>query len=282
MRLRGVLPSFPRLLVGTTAMRYVLMLLGVFTAAFGAGLTCGANWPLCDGAVFGLFPANLPSFVEWFHRLFAMITGFVIVGAAVGAWRAQGDDRVKWAVTAAVLLLPFQILLGGGTVLLYEELVLLGHFTTALAILGLLTYATVRTIGRPAERWVRRAAVAAPVLAVAQYVLSYGGPLVTTPTVQTFHYAASIALFGLVLTVALWTRTARRTARVRAHRLFAGGTALVAALLVLGRRVWGVTPVEVTVGLSAVVFLVLAAAAWFVVRSDPVRASADPLTGDAD
>lgn len=281
MQLRGLSPSFPRLLVGTTLMTYVLMLLGVYTAAFGAGLTCGANWPLCDGAVFGLFPANVPSFIEWFHRLFAIVTGFVIVGAAVAAWRSQGDDRVKWAVTAAVVLLPAQILLGGGTVLLYEELVLISHFVAALAILGLLTYATVRTVGRPAERWVRLGAVAAPVLAVVQYLVSYGGPLLYTQEVQTFHYAVTIALFGLVLTVALWTRTARRTTRARAHYLFAVGTVLVAALLILGRRVWGQLDLGVTLGLSAAAVAVLAAATWVVLRSEPAGGGADQLTGDA-
>ena len=79
--------DFRRLLLGTTVATAVTALVGVVTATSGAGLTCEARWPLCDGAVFGLFPANFMSFIEWSHRLVAMITGFLIIGTTVAAWR---------------------------------------------------------------------------------------------------------------------------------------------------------------------------------------------------
>lgn len=101
----------------TTALTFVLLLVGVFTKEVGADLTCGMNWPLCDGAVFGLFPANVPSAVEWFHRLLALVVGVMIVYLLYRLWRERGpDDRVTKAVAIAVLLLPFQAILGAITV----------------------------------------------------------------------------------------------------------------------------------------------------------------------
>jgi cytochrome c oxidase assembly protein subunit 15 len=55
--------DFRRLLLVTTVTTAITALIGVITATTGAGLTCEARWPLCDGAVFGLFPANFMSFI---------------------------------------------------------------------------------------------------------------------------------------------------------------------------------------------------------------------------
>lgn len=134
--------SVGRLLPATLVATFGLILLGVYTAAIGAGLTCDARWPLCDGAVFGLFPANWPSFVEWFHRLVAMVTGFMILGSWIVAWRAGVARRIRWALSLAVVLLPVQIWLGAETVLTYDLLVLRSHFLAALPIFGALILAT--------------------------------------------------------------------------------------------------------------------------------------------
>ncbi|HKJ60139.1 MAG TPA: COX15/CtaA family protein, partial [Halobacteriales archaeon] len=100
----------------TTGLTFVLLLVGVFTKEMGADLTCGMNWPLCDGAVFGLFPANLPSAIEWFHRLLALIVGVLIVYTLFRLYRDGGlGDRVTRAVAVALVLLPFQAALGALT-----------------------------------------------------------------------------------------------------------------------------------------------------------------------
>ncbi|MFC6989246.1 hypothetical protein ACFQJD_11975 [Haloplanus sp. GCM10025708] len=102
-RLRSAL-SFPRFAALTTGLTLTLVMLGIYTAATGSGLACSAQWPLCDG---GLLPQTIPSFVEWFHRLVAMITGFFILGTALWAWR-RPDARTRSAATLAVLLLPYR------------------------------------------------------------------------------------------------------------------------------------------------------------------------------
>ncbi|MDY7081214.1 MAG: COX15/CtaA family protein, partial [Halobacteria archaeon] len=72
-------------LVGT----FLLMLVGSFTKAIGAGSAC-PDWPKCYGVwVPFLHPeivadsgySALQIFAEWFHRLLAMIIGFMILGA---------------------------------------------------------------------------------------------------------------------------------------------------------------------------------------------------------
>ncbi|WP_276272568.1 COX15/CtaA family protein [Haloarcula litorea] len=132
---------FRQLLAGTTALTFVLILLGVYTGAIGAGLTCGARWPLCDGWL-GLFPANWASFVEWFHRLVAMITGFAILGSTYLAWRRDHATRVKRATAIATVVLPVQILLGANTIVNFGALAQVLHHAAALTILTALVAAT--------------------------------------------------------------------------------------------------------------------------------------------
>ncbi|UPM43201.1 COX15/CtaA family protein [Halocatena salina] len=276
---------FRRLIVVTTGLTYVLMLLGIYTAAFGAGLTCGARWPFCDGWL-GLFPANLPSFIEWFHRLVAMITGFVILGAAYAGWTRQDDRRVAWAITLAVGLLPLQIGLGAVTVTLsgvfpwgYAPSVQLLHYTVALAILALLTVATALTISSPPRgeterrqfrsrlRW---GTLAALVLLPVQYLFNYGTVFVYSPVVQIVYYALSLLLFGVLVSMAVWTArvvspiSMRRLGHV--SQLSTAGTVVLAAQMLVDRQLWGSVSPMVSDGLTFVLGLILIATGWLVFR----------------
>ncbi|AQL43738.1 cytochrome AA3 biosynthesis protein [Halorientalis sp. IM1011] len=134
--------GFRHLVATTTGMTFVLILLGVYTGAIGAGLSCGARWPLCNGAVFGLFPADWPSFVEWFHRFVAMVTGFMILGTTYAAWKRQPRTDIRWASTVALAVLPVQVLLGANTIWFYGPVAQVLHHTAALTIFAALTAAT--------------------------------------------------------------------------------------------------------------------------------------------
>jgi cytochrome c oxidase assembly protein subunit 15 len=113
--------EFRRLAGATTGLTFVLLLVGVYTKEVGADLTCGMRWPLCDGAVFGLFPANLASAIEWFHRFLALAVGVVLVWLLYRAYREYGrGDRVFQAALLAIVLLPVQALLGAITVVKYR------------------------------------------------------------------------------------------------------------------------------------------------------------------
>ncbi len=133
---KGMRTSFLRfrhLAVATSVGVFLLILLGVYTGAMGAGLACEARWPFCDGWL-GLFPANWPSFIEWFHRLVALVVGFMILGLLYGSWRYYDETRIRAGATLALLVLPIQIVLGGGTVLQYGPVVTTLHHGAALLI----------------------------------------------------------------------------------------------------------------------------------------------------
>jgi cytochrome c oxidase assembly protein subunit 15 len=134
--------GFRHLAASTTAMTFALILLGVYTGAIGAGLSCGARWPLCNGAVFGLFPADWPSFVEWFHRFVAMITGFMIIGTTYAAWKRQPRSDIRRASTVALAVLPAQVLLGANTIWFYGPVAQVLHHTAALTIFAAMTATT--------------------------------------------------------------------------------------------------------------------------------------------
>ncbi|WP_434737260.1 COX15/CtaA family protein [Haloarcula montana] len=132
---------FRRLVAATTGLTFVLILLGVYTGAVGAGLTCAGRWPFCDGWL-GLFPANWMSFIEWFHRFVAMITGFFILGSAVAAWRGDYTRRIRYATGVALAVLPVQVLLGANTIFNFGAVAQVLHHAAALAILVSLVAAT--------------------------------------------------------------------------------------------------------------------------------------------
>lgn len=132
---------FRRLLAATTALTFGLILLGVYTGAVGAGLTCAGRWPFCDGWL-GLFPANWMSFIEWFHRFVAMIAGFLILGSTVAAWRGSYSKRVQYATGVALAVLPVQVLLGANTIFNFGAVAQVLHHAAALTILTALVAGT--------------------------------------------------------------------------------------------------------------------------------------------
>jgi cytochrome c oxidase assembly protein subunit 15 len=138
LRLRHVV----RLAAATTLLTFVLILLGVYTAATGTGLSCAAQWPTCGGGPFGLFPPNAASVPEWAHRFVAMVAGFAILGTAAAAWRTDTDRRTRLAAVTAAVLLPAQVGLGAETVVTYTPAVQTAHHATALLIFGALVSAT--------------------------------------------------------------------------------------------------------------------------------------------
>ena len=254
-----------RRLVGVSAgLTGVLMILGVYTAATGAGLTCAGRWPLCDGFL-GLFPANWSSFIEWFHRLVAMLTGFVILGTTIVAWRGGADRRVRLALAAATILLPSQIVLGALTVTTYQWAVLLAHFGTASIIFTGVALAAAwayGTDGVGAGR-VRTALTAAGGLLPVLVALTPHTFVSFGPTVQAAYYLAGLSTYAALLTAAVWSAPSGdgRVGSPRSVRyLTVAAAAVVVSLLVAGRLVYGGTLQYVSLaGAAAALGLVVAA-----------------------
>ena len=132
---------------------YVLMLLGAYTSAIGAGLSC-PDWPTCYGTWIPFLQpeivANSPYsawqiFAEWAHRGLAMIVGVLILLTTLLAWKTQRQHRiVVWSATLALGLLPVQVVLGGLTVTeLLQPVIVTTHLGMAVLIVLSLMTATV-------------------------------------------------------------------------------------------------------------------------------------------
>ena len=224
-----------RLLPTTVLGTYAVILLGIYTAAVGAGLTCEARWPLCDGAVFGLFPANWPSFVEWFHRLVAMITGLLIVGSWVTIVRFRQSRRALYAMTAAIVLLPIQIWLGAGTVWGYQLLTLTAHFLVALGILACIISAATWYLGIAPRQWPGIVTAYAVLLAamVPFLVLTPHFLFVHTGGVQMLYYGVGLSIVGVLV----WITVTEYDAGLGLPAISITGALLVAVQLLAGRVV---------------------------------------------
>jgi cytochrome c oxidase assembly protein subunit 15 len=202
--------TFHRFAAATTGMTLSLVMLGIYTAATGSGLACSAQWPLCDN---GLLPQTIPSFVEWFHRLVAMVTGWFILGTALWSWR-QPDQGTRLSATLAVCLLPLQISIGAVTVTLngllpagYSAPTQGAHLVVALAIFSLLVWTTLSARdgdgGDPSR--IRLALAVALAGVVASAVVSrVFTPIAYSPAAQAAFYGASLVAVAALLAATRW------------------------------------------------------------------------------
>lgn len=143
--------GFPTYLAVTLAGTFLLMLVGAYTKAIGAGLAC-PDWPQCYGVwvpfLSGEVMADAPFTAhqiaaEWVHRGLAMVVGFAIVGGALWAWRRGARRAVRYGLYLAAAILPLQVVFGALTVTeRLEPVIVTTHLGTATVILMALTVAT--------------------------------------------------------------------------------------------------------------------------------------------
>ena len=200
--------SYPHLLTATLTLVAATILLGVAAKATGSGLACQANWPQCDAGPYNLFPANLPSFYEWFHRFVAMFAGFAIIGSALAAWRLPDvDRRVTGLVVLGMVLTPVQVALGRETVTQYTMDILSLHFWTAVTIFTLFLVATVLVWASRLTTTHVTGALALGIVALpAHVVLSPAvdaGIETYSPTMQLIQYAVTLTLLGAAIVAAM-------------------------------------------------------------------------------
>ena len=135
-----------------------LMAVGSATRVMNAGLAC-PDWPLCYGQLVPQQQMNLQVFLEWFHRLDAMLIGLSTLWLlGLSLWYRHRIPRwVPWAAGGSLMLIGFQGVLGGLTVtqLLRFDIVTahlgmaLLFFSTMLAMATLLLpYKPTGTVGR--------------------------------------------------------------------------------------------------------------------------------------
>ncbi|MBI2867283.1 MAG: COX15/CtaA family protein, partial [Chloroflexi bacterium] len=113
---RGPSRRYAALVMTSVIATFALVILGGVVRVTGSGLGC-PDWPLCHGSV--IPPLNLPTLIEYSHRLAASLVSVLVLATAIVAWTARRRDRpVVLAASIAFALLIVQVILGGVTVLL--------------------------------------------------------------------------------------------------------------------------------------------------------------------
>jgi len=140
---------FERLAMATLVAVFILMMLGGYVKAIGAGLSC-PHWPKCfdgQGFVKDVFPfagADTTPWTmhqvaaEWVHRFVAMLFAPLMLATVWLAWKLRPAERgIRFFATAPLVILPVQIGFGGWTVLaLLEPVVVTAHLGFATLIFG--------------------------------------------------------------------------------------------------------------------------------------------------
>jgi heme A synthase len=131
-----------------------LIVFGAVVRVTDSGLGCGNDWPLCDGRIVPPLD-NLTAWIEWLHRLFALLIGLSGIGMlalAIRAYRRQNQIVLQATIVAAVLF-AVQSALGAMVVIfdLPPTMVTL-HLGTAMLLLGALLVAVVSAWYRPARQ----------------------------------------------------------------------------------------------------------------------------------
>ncbi|MFB6126620.1 MAG: COX15/CtaA family protein [Halolamina sp.] len=285
---------FRRFAALTTGLTLSLVVLGIYTAGGAYGAGCGAYWLTCNG---NLFPQTFPAFIEWLHRFVAMITGWLILGTALWAWRSDHDRATTAAALIAAGLLPVQVTLGAVTLQVYSTgtgipafvarnwatLIFASHYLTATSIfVGLVVATTLAYRGhydRAVASRVRLAVGGSLAAMVPAAALSRAVPGVSyTPITQVAFYLVAFGTLGAVLAAWLWTG---RLSAPRLRVAVAGGGLALFVHLLLGLSFVSYTAAVRTVDLGATVVAAgfLGVAALLARRVD-TEARAPGVAGD--
>jgi heme A synthase len=84
---------FTRLAWTAATFTYLLIVLGAIVRITGSGLGCGEQWPLCRGRL--LPPLDLPTLIEYGHRLTALAVSLLVLALAAWAWWLRRVGRVS-------------------------------------------------------------------------------------------------------------------------------------------------------------------------------------------
>jgi protoheme IX farnesyltransferase len=276
------LTRFTKLAAVTVAMTFLLVVVGVVVRSTGSGLGC-PEWPTCHGSWVPPFD-NPHAIIEWSHRTTAAIVGILALATAIAALVAYRRRRtILWPALAALGLVIFQAALGKAAV--ESDLsgdIVTAHLGTAMALLALLIYVTLRS-NLPAERRPRGNSVAAclglaaaavfvlmllgshvtatgSALAFPDWPLMNGSPLPALTAADAPHvihrWAAVIAgLLVAIATIAAW-RQRRRSPMV------ANWAAAAALLFAIEAFAGGLQVLTQLAVWTQIVHLALAAAVW--------------------
>jgi cytochrome c oxidase assembly protein subunit 15 len=147
--------TYRRLALSATIITYLLIFIGGLVRVSGAGMGC-PDWPTCfgrwipptsldqlppgiDSATFNLTLA----WIEYFNRLFGVLTGLVILATAGVALKVhRRHPKILWPSVSALGLVMFEGWLGSAVVAtVLDPFMITLHMLLALVIVSLLIYA---------------------------------------------------------------------------------------------------------------------------------------------
>ena len=147
---------FARLAWLAATCTYLLIILGAIVRITGSGLGCGEHWPLCNGRL--LPPLDLPTVIEYGHRLAAAAVSVLVAALAACAWwlrhrpppPSTALHRPGLGAYVALGLLIVQVLLGAVTVKLQlPPWTVILHLGTAMLLLATLLVVAKRATPTP-------------------------------------------------------------------------------------------------------------------------------------
>jgi heme A synthase len=148
---------YPVLAFVTALMTLGLIVFGAVVRVTDSGLGCGQSWPLCNGTVIPPLD-NLTAWIEWLHRLFAVLIGLfglATLALAFRAYRQRNRPVLTYTVIAAVLF-ALQSALGAFVVMLdLPPTFVTLHLGTAMLLLAALLAAALYAVYRPRVQYGR-------------------------------------------------------------------------------------------------------------------------------
>lgn len=243
--------SFVWLAFATTALTLGLIIFGAVVRVTDSGLGCGNDWPLCDGRVIPPLD-NITAWIEWLHRLFAVVIGLfgvATLAVAINAFRKQ-KRVVLYTTVAAAILFFVQSLLGALVVVLdLPPTMVTLHLGVAMLLLGALLLAGLGAMYKPKLTYSRdhfttllyiTTALSLVIILTGALVRGSGATLacidwplcngelfpVNQSQLAVIHMSHRYAVAGLGLTLGLLLWTAFTTRKSTIIRVLAGVTML--------------------------------------------------------
>lgn len=243
---------FRRLAWTAAACTYLLIVLGAVVRITGSGMGCGDDWPLCHGRL--LPPLDLPTLIEYGHRLAAALVSILVLALAAYAWwlrRGAGSteqfvpDRTSYV---ALGLLTLQVALGAVTVkLALPPWTVILHLGAAMLLLAaLLVAARGDSLTQPGMAALGAAALGFATVLFGALTANLGAasaclgfPLCNGQLVpdgnylQHLHWTHRLLAYGLATYVLVWGLRTRSRGALAALALVAVQVTLAAAMVLL-------------------------------------------------
>lgn len=259
------------------ACTYLLIILGAIVRITGSGLGCGEHWPLCNGKL--LPPLDLPTLIEYGHRLVAAALSVLVVAVAAYAWwLRKGVGRGAWdrpgrTGYVALALLVLQVLLGAVTVKLdLPPWTVILHLGTAMLLLAaLVVSAREGRVSRPGTAALGAAALGFVTVlfgaltantgaasACLGFPLCNGQFLPDGNYLQHLHWTHRLLAYGLATYVVIWALRTKRPGALAVLGLVALQVSVAVFMVVQGLP-HALQATHVAVGAGVWAALVLAA-----------------------